>query len=58
MRAIRSGREQFQSRETRQPHRREPVKRFTAIERAALRKLRQRDAAVRLGAKIDYNLSS
>jgi len=38
----------FRSRETEQLHNREPVKRFKAIERVALRKLRQLDAATRL----------
>ena len=38
----------FRSRETEQLHNRESVKRFRGIERVALRKLRQLDAAVRL----------
>jgi len=35
----------FRSKETEQLHKREPVKRFKNIERVALRKLRQLDAA-------------
>lgn len=38
----------FRSRETEQLHHRESVKSFKNIERVALRKLRQLDAAVRL----------
>jgi proteic killer suppression protein len=38
----------FRSAETEQLHNREPVKRFKNIERVALRKLRQLDAAVQL----------
>jgi toxin HigB-1 len=38
----------FRSRETEQLHRREPVRRFKSIERVALRKLRQLDAATQL----------
>lgn len=39
----------FRSKETERLHRREPVKRFKNIERVALRKLRQLDAANVLG---------
>ena len=39
----------FRSRETEQLHDRESVKGFRSIERVALRKLRQLDAAIRLG---------
>jgi proteic killer suppression protein len=38
----------FRSRDTEQLHKREPVRRFKAIERVALRKLRQLDAATQL----------
>ena len=38
----------FRSRDTEQLHKREPVKRFKSIERMALRKLRQLDAATQL----------
>ena len=38
----------FRSRDTEQLHKREPVKRFKSIERVALRKLRQLDAATQL----------
>ena len=38
----------FRSRETEQLHKREPVRRFKSIERVALRKLRQLDAAMQL----------
>jgi proteic killer suppression protein len=39
----------FRSKETEQLHNRDSVKRFKSIERVALRKLRQVDAATRLG---------
>jgi toxin HigB-1 len=39
----------FRSKETEQLHNRESVKRFKSVERVALRKLRQLDAATRLG---------
>lgn len=39
----------FRSKETEQLHNRDSVKRFKSIERVALRKLRQLDAAARLG---------
>ncbi|MFZ0641607.1 MAG: type II toxin-antitoxin system RelE/ParE family toxin [Candidatus Acidiferrales bacterium] len=39
----------FRSRETERLNKREPVKRFKSVERVALRKLRQLDAAERLG---------
>ena len=38
----------FRSKDTERLHRREPVRRFKAIERVALRKLRQLDAATEL----------
>lgn len=38
----------FRSKDTERLHRREPVKRFRAIERPALRRLRQLDAAATL----------